>query len=325
MFKLKTTKLIKLISIISFINSLSSIALAGETRSWVRPLLPSTGFNSDCNQPIFQLPPPLPADMHFDFIGLYNPNSAQQGNTRDALPLTTTDCRTGQQQYVATTTNPMFLAINGFSEPDPRLKNLLTNQVPIINAPNGYRVFPESQQDNPTWTTISAAQTPALTLAGFRNVKGLLKLVCFNDGTAKVSITLNHYTPHEVLTVWALWLLTLPGAQHPVPMPLPFGGVPNVLIPDQHGQASFDRTLAFCPMDIQANGDQLMFLDIASHLDGSVYGATPDTALLSTLFVTNSNPAQNFTGPLSSGITTVNRGVIRIMAEPVSYQQAHDD
>ena len=96
-------------------------------------LYPTTGFNSDCDQPIFDLPDPLPSDLHFDFIGLYNPDAPEFGVERDALPLTMEDCTDSLNQFVASTSNLEFLAINGLPEPDSRLKNLRSHEIPKVS------------------------------------------------------------------------------------------------------------------------------------------------------------------------------------------------
>lgn len=291
-------------------------SIAGQTRAWFRLLLPTTGFNSDCNTPLFRLPEPLPPDMHFDFIGLYNPLSPAQGDMRDAFTLEQGDCEVSRDEYIATTANEAFLAANGFPEPDPRLKNLRTHEIPKMATPDGNRFFlpPQDAVTPPLPATTSIPNEP-LTLGEFRNVRGFMLLKCRADDTAAVKINLYNYTPHEILTVWALWLATPPGAAGPLPLPAPFGGVPNVIVPNERGFAQFKRELAYCPMDRQPNGAQLMFLDIASHLDGSVYGAVPDTPLVEVTFIPDpSDPSTAFVSPISAGIITVNRGVIRMTA-----------
>jgi hypothetical protein len=304
------------ISIILFAITavLPTISMADQTRIWVKKLHPSTGFNSDCDTPLFSLPAPLPPDMHFDFIGLYNPDAPTQGEMRDAFTLQQSDCENSLEEHVASTSNMAFLATNGILAPDPRLKNLRTNEIPKVAAPDGVRFTlpPEGAVLPPLPPTNSAPNNP-LTLKAFRSVRGMMLLKCRANGSARVQVTLRNYQPHELLTIWAVWLAIPPGAAEPAPTPAPFGGVPNAVVTDEHGFARFTRTLSYCPMDVQPNGAQLMFLDVTSHLDGSIYGAVPDTVLVETTFVDPNDPSSTFTSPLSVGIVTVSRGLIPML------------
>ncbi len=295
---------------------LPATSVAGDVRTWVKELHPTTGFNTDCNTPVFNLPAPLPADLHFDVIGLYNPDAPAEGEMRDAFALQQSDCETSLGTHIATTSNLELLAMLGAPEPDSRLKNLRTNEIPKIASPDGTRfTLPPENSVAPPFPPTNNATNQALTLGEFRGVRGKMKVKCEAGGTAHVKLKLRNYQPHELLTVWAIWLATPPGAAGPAPVPLPFGGVPNVVVADKHGVARFTRTLSYCPMDIQPNGEQLLMLDIASHVDGNVYGAVPGTPPIETTFVDPNDPSVTFTSPLSEGIVTLTRGAIPMTVE----------
>jgi len=286
-------------------------SVAGDVRTWVKKLHPTTGFNTDCNTPVFSLPAPLPADLHFDVIGLYNPDAPAQGEMRDAIMLQQSDCENSLGTHIATTSNLDLLALLGAPEPDSRLKNLRTNEIPKIASPDGTRfTLPPENAVSPPFPPTNNATNQPLTLGEFRGVKGKMKVKCYADGTAHVKIKLRNYQPNELLTIWAIWLATPPGAPGPAPVPLPFGGVPNVVVANHHGVANFTRTLSYCPMDTQPNGEQLLMLDIASHVDGNVYGAVPGTPSIEATFVDPNDPSSTFTSPLSEGIVTLTRGAI---------------
>ena len=293
-------------------------AAAEHSRTWVKHLYPTTGFNTDCDKAVFSLPAPLPADLHFDFIGLYNPSAPAQGELRDAFTLQQSDCETSLDTPVASTSNLVLLDILGAPEPDSRLKNLRTNEIPKIISPDGTRAtLPPENAVSPPFPPTNNSATTAMTLGEFRDVKGKMKIKCYDDGTAKVKIKFRNYQPHEVLTVWAIWLATPPGAAGPAPVPLPFGGVPNVVVANDHGTARFTRTLSYCPMDVQPNGETLLMLDIASHLDGNVYGAVPGTQRVEATFIDPNDPSTTFKSALSEGIVTVNRGAFPVTVEPI--------
>ena len=297
---------------------LTQAAQASDTRVFVERLLPSTGFNSDCDTPIFRAPAPLPENAHFDFIGLHDPDAPADEPTRDAIQLIPSDCSENLDRDIATTSNAAFRAANGgFPDADPRLKNLRTNEVPKAAMPDGTRLFlpPEGATPPPFPPTNSAPNTP-LTLGEFRDVSGKMVLKCRADGSARVRLKVRGYRPNSLLTVWAVWLATAPGTPGPGVVPLPFGGVPNVLPIGKKGRGNFVRELSYCPRDIQPNGDQLMVLDIAEHLDGATYGALPDVPLAASEFMLDpADPSTRFSSVIGAGIVTVNRGIINMTLE----------
>ncbi|MCF6255535.1 MAG: hypothetical protein L3K25_04435 [Gammaproteobacteria bacterium] len=304
--------------LLAAITVLPATSVASDVRTWVKKLHPTTGFNTDCNTPVFNLPAPLPADLHFDVIGLYNPDAPAEGDMRDAFTLQQSDCENSLGTHIATTSNLDLLAMLGAPEPDSRLKNLRTHEIPKIAAPDGTRfTLPPAGSVTPPFPPTNTATNQPLTLGEFRGVKGKMKVKCYADGTSHVKIKLRNYQPHELLTIWAIWLTTPPGAAEPAPVPLPFGGVPNVTVANKHGVAKFTRTLSYCPMDTLPTGEQLLMLDIASHVDGNVYGAVPGTPPTETTFVDPNDPSNTFTSPLSEGIVTLTRGAIPMTVHAV--------
>jgi len=301
--------------------SLTSAALPAKAAEtvYVEPILPSTGLNSDCDTPLFEMPLPLPVDTHFDFIGLYDPNSPAEGPERDAIELAPSDCSDQLETAIATTSNPDFRAANGFPEPDSRLKNLRSDEVPVIALPDGTRQFLPADGAVPAPFPPTRSQpSEALTLGEFRDVSGEMTLRCREDGSSSVRIRASGYRPNSLLTVWAIWFATPPGAPEPGIVPLPFGGAPNVLPIDRNGQGVFFRELGYCPKENQPNGDQLMVIDLAEHWDGNVYGAAPDLPFVEATFQPDPSDPATFTSPIGAGIVTVNRGVINVTLEPSS-------
>lgn len=292
-------------------------------RSWTKPLVATTGFNADCTKPVFDLPAPLPAGLSFDFVGLFNQFAPADGPERDALALQAGDCDERGDEFVATTVNQRFIQANNFPDADSRMKNRKTNEVAKIFAPNGARTFfaPSSVSSAP-FPLANSQPSKAMTLDEFRGVGGNMSLKCRADGTAKAVIHLRGYSPNEVLTVWAIWLTTLPGRSQLAPLPLPFGGIPNTIVPNKRGFARFERELNYCPMDVQEDGSRLMFLDVATHLDGDAYGATPAaTSSIVTVIPNPNDPQTAFTTALSVGTVALNRGAIPMTA---SLKQGSD-
>jgi hypothetical protein len=284
------------------------------TRIWSKPLVATTGFNADCTKPVFDLPAPLPTGLSFDFIGLFNQFAPADGPGRDALALQAGDCDERGNEFVATTVNQVFIQANNFPDADSRVKNLKTNEVAKIFNPNGARTFlAPSNVPGAPFPLTNSKPSKALTLDEFRDVDGNMFLKCRADGTAKAVIRLRGYSPNEVLTIWAIWLTTPPGGSQLAPLPLPFGGLPNVIVPNKRGVARFERELNYCPMDEQEDGSRLMFLDVATHFDGDTYGATPATSRTVVTVIPNPNDPQSaFTTALSVGTVASNRGAIPV-------------
>lgn len=295
-----------------------SLVATEKSRIHIAKLFPSTGFNSDCDQPIFQLPGPVPADLHFDFIGLYNSEDEGDSLPRDTLPLVPADCDSGKKKLIATNSNDAFRAFLNFPEPDPRLKNLLSNQVPIIAFPDGSRTAlpPQGVLPPPLPASRSLPAEPQ-TLGGFRDVSGQMKVRCRKDGTAIVRIKVQGYDHNSLVTVGALWLTTPPGATTPSVIPAPFGGVPNVLAINPNGEGRFVRELGYCPTEVQPNGSQLLAIAIDEHWDGSNSGAQPDLPLGEAKFLLDPNdPGSAFTSSIGAGIGAVNRGMFPMTVKP---------
>src|SRR5215510_14933595 len=78
--------------------------------------IPATGLNDLCGEPIVELPPPLPPDTHFTFVGEFNPAA----DATDAIPLTPNK-RNDKAILLATTVPRGFLSLFGLPSPDPRL------------------------------------------------------------------------------------------------------------------------------------------------------------------------------------------------------------
>lgn len=306
------------VAVALLLGSVSSAYAGGNgTRVWFRLLQPSTGFNTDCTAPVFQLPPEITPEVLVDFIGLHDPDAPASGPDRDAIPLTADDCVNNGDKEVATTVNQTFLNLFGLPDADTRLKNLRSNEVPVVAGADGSRSFlqAEGSTSAPLPATLSLPSAP-LTLDEFRGVRGFMFLKCRADGTAKVRIDVYRYRPHELLTIWALWAFP-EGLGVINAAALPFGGVPNAMIPNERGYARFVRELSYCPMDAQENGAKLMWLDIATHMDGAVNGATPDVPVLQSTFTDASDPSVNFSSVVGFGTTVQNRGIIQMAVDSI--------
>lgn len=276
------------------------IALADDTgtRTFHIEGIATTGPNDVCGEPQWLLPAPLPPDLHGTFVGEYNPAP----DAVDALPLTPTNC--DDTILLASTVDQAFNATMGWPDADPRIKNIPLWEAPIIVGPDGLRsavpplgILPP----NPFPPTKSNPNDP-LTLGTWLRARGNMTIKCKADGSASVKIRFQNLIPNGVYSMWAAWKTIPPGASIPTLVPLPLGGVPNALVPDPYGRATFERDLAICPMDPTPDGSQMLFADLAWHSDGNLYGGVPEMPLNTVEF--SAPDGTIFSSPLTTGPVT---------------------
>ncbi len=256
---------------------------------------PVTGINEFCGSPVFSLPlpAPLPPTLRATNLGEYNPGGALP------FPLSSTNCR--DDIIVTTTTDLDFLAAAGIPDVNPGLKNIPLRQNFVITGQDGSRsMLPSLSQvpGNALPPTISNPNSP-ITLGKWLNAKGRINIACKANGKATVEATFRNLIPNGVYSMWGVWTTTPPG---PPIVPVPLGGLPNALIPDRHGDASFFRELASCPMDVTKDGSLLMFITLAYHSDSDLNGANPELGAVPTTF--NPLVGNSFTSTLVPGVAT---------------------
>src|SRR5680860_114228 len=234
----------------------------------------STGVNERCDEPLFFMPAPLPTTLHGAFVGEFDPTPGAVA----ALPLTPANC--DNNSLLATTTDAEFLAAAGLTDADPGIKNIPLREVPIIFAPTGLSgaVPPLGALPPNPFPPVKSAPNDPITLGKWLRARGHMTIKCRANGSASVNASFRNLVPNGVYSMWGLWLTTPPGAPGPTLVPLPFGGVPNALVPNRHGRATFQRRLALCPMDSAPDGSQLTIATLAFHSNGSLYGGVPELA-----------------------------------------------
>jgi hypothetical protein len=266
-----------------------------------------TGINELCGQPVSNLPvpQPLPATFRATSVGEYNPGHALP------IPLTASNCI--KSTILATTTDPNFLDPLGIPDVNPGLKNIPLNQNYVITGQDGSRTIVPSYNQAPgggLGITRSNDDTP-ITLGQWLNAKGVLKIVCKGDGSATVDGRFTNLIPNAVYSMWGVWTAAAP---NPPIAAIPLGGIPNGLVPDRHGNATFYRELSFCPKDTAPDGSVLMFITLAFHSDGSLNGANPEFGALPTKFTPLVGPS--FTSTFVPGAVTQDA-----MQFPVNVEQ----
>jgi len=239
-----------------------------------------TGINDLCGSPVFNLPAPegLSPTVHATVLGEYDPDGELP------IPLSPTNCN--DDIVVATYTDPNFLARTGQPDIDSRLKNIPLREVPVISKPDGSCAVLPTLDSVPGNALPPTKSNPndTITLGNWLNAGGRMYLRCKADGTAKVKLRYRNLIPNGVYSVWAIWNTTPPGASKARLFPVPLGGIPNVVIPDSKGRATFSRELASCPKDVTENGSIMLFIDLAYHSDSNLSGAFPQIGAAPTKF-----------------------------------------
>ncbi len=236
-----------------------------------------TGINDLCGRSVwtFDFPPPLPADFRTPVVGIFDPHPG----ATDAIPLTPRNC--SPNAVLATTVDPFFSQYLGVDPQtvDDRLKNVPLRSVPTPASFTGVRAPLPPLAAVPAETSV---QTPTraepndpITLGKWLSVRSELVIRCKLDGTATARARFSNLIPNGMYTLWGAWNTRPAGLPQAVLIPIPFGGAPNTIVPDEHGNASFSRQFAACPLDAPPDGSKLLFVVLVYQSDGVAGGALP--------------------------------------------------
>ncbi|MEE9355462.1 MAG: hypothetical protein V3U75_07710 [Methylococcaceae bacterium] len=300
---------IMLSNIVLLLLSTTAFANHNDSQQYFERGVAVTGVNDLCGSPVFNLPAPegISPTIHATMLGEYNRDG------KLPIPLSPTNCN--DDIVLSTHTDLDFLARTGQPDIDSRLKNIPLRDVPVISNPDGSRsVVPslENVQGNALPITKSNPNN-TITLGNWLDAQGWMLLRCNANGTAKVKLRLKNLIPNGVYTVWGIWNTTPPGASKARILPVPLGGIPNVVTPDSAGKATFSRELASCPKDVTDNGSILLFIDLAYHSDGNVSGAFPQIGAAPTQF--KMTDGTKFSSPLVPGAVTHDQMLFLISGE----------
>ena len=85
--------------------------------------------------------------------------------------------------------------------------------------------------------------------------------------------------PNRMYSVWATPGLPRDGSATSF-FPIPLGGVPNMLITDEDGDATYERSIKFCPFDTESTNRTLLTINVQYHANHQNYGAVPEPAFI---------------------------------------------
>ncbi len=228
-----------------------------------------TGANMRLGEPVWHMGEGL-GTAAFSFVFGHNPNADEPLDLTLETPMDT---------LLATGLDQNFLAALGLNASSftPNPVNIPFHEVPVIVNPFTAGRVNVAPALNVTGSTPSrSGPNNPVTLGQWLEAKGRLKIQCHNDDTATIILRVSGLVPNGVYTVWGLFGedVTGDGIEDRI-VPSAFGGVPNVVIPNDKGHAKFKRELGFCPKD----NEHLKLVDVTYHSDGNVYGGTVDMFL----------------------------------------------
>jgi hypothetical protein len=81
------------------------------------------------------------------------------------------------------------------------------------------------------------------------------------------------------------------GGFHEVPVdqqilqPFTIGGVPHLLVTDEHGDGELDRDISFCPLDPNSTDRTVLVINLLYYSRHQNYGAVPEPVLVNGLWL----------------------------------------
>lgn len=221
------------------------------------------GDNNAAQKAMFNIPDLGPA--YFNWVYAYNPNGSTPTLITPNSP---------KETILAGGIDPLAQAIGLIpAHVDPSMINVPIYQTPVVVDGAGTRAQVPSAAQQPGSTTSRSLPNKPITLGKWMQAKGTMKVRCFSDETATVEIRLSNLIENGVYSLWTIYLADRNGdGQTDGVAPYALGGVPNVVVPDANNNAVVTRKLGFCPL----TDPKLIFIDVAFHSDGSVYGGAPD-------------------------------------------------
>lgn len=198
---------------------------------------------------------PGPAGVSFTFVAGYSPDGE--------LPIPLTE-NTPLNTLLATTFSPVLHGIVGLPDPDPALLNVPISSTPVVVGPSVNARAPVPNALDAPPTSVTSSREP-ITLGQWLTASGKARIKCTDRRTTTIDLRFRKLIPNGVYTLWFETTF----------FPYPLGGIPNVMIPDDKGRASYSRTVAGCILEPVAGEDFISAITVEYHSDGQVYGGFP--------------------------------------------------
>lgn len=295
------------------------------SRRFVEVGVPSTGLNRALGQPIWRFPAlesfvPLFGEgitlIGFRTLGAFDPLlGAGHGNSPQLTPVTPGDT------LLASHLDAFGLSFAGLDPSNVPFEalNVLIDDTPILTDDFGIQHENLPCATEVSQTNVIARAGPCrqpITLDDWMRARGVAVFDCRADGTSHARLLMRRLRPNRMYSVWLVVQDFTSGPRFLV-RPIPFGGVPNILVTDPAGRGDLDRTLGFCPHD----REEVLGIAVVMRSNGQNYGGVPVP------FLNQEDPATAFDGfaGLIPGTVAVVQLSFNIHGIPLNAQEPADD
>jgi hypothetical protein len=242
----------------------------------------ATGLNDYLGKPVFDLGPPF-GTFGFTMVGIYNrTGTAPIPISEDA----------SDSDLLATTVHPNFLLIDGKTQADvnPAWLNIPLRNVPVhTDFDSIYSLTRTPLRGVRTAEPQEVAQAePAnpITLGQWKKGRGLLRIICQSKDSATLIMNVRSLLPNRIYGIGATLggVRSLPLSQQ-VLAPFTIGGVPHLLVTDEHGDGAIERVIKFCPLDPESTNRTVLVMNLLYYSRHQNYGAVPEPVLVNGLWL----------------------------------------
>jgi hypothetical protein len=245
----------------------------------------ATGLNDVLGRAPFDLGEPFGA-FRFSMMGLHNPSGP------DPYPL---NPHANASDLLVTIADPNFLLIAGKTRADvsPGWENIPLRDVPInvdfgsvTTAGNGIKRPLRGVLHAEPIEVAQAEPSYPITVGRWLKGRGVLKIVCHTKVTSTLEMTVRNLLPNRIYGIGATM-----GGLHSEPMdqkrlaPFTIGGVPHLLVTDQHGDGVLKREVNFCPLDPESTERPLLVMNLLHYSRHQNYGAVPEPVFVNGLWL----------------------------------------
>lgn len=232
----------------------------------------ATGFNRLLGEPIMSLG--KFDDFGFSTLGAFN------GAVDEPIRLTE---KTKGSALLATYVDDKFLEAFQGDQPyivDPASLNIPLRDVPTnvdITGSNFQKIPPITEAEQ--FTLFKHGQAfpfNPIRLGQWLKAEGKMVIKCKAGKAPVVKLKMNDLIPNRLYSVWGFFEpedVQLPMQQFGPIRPL--GGVPNMIVTDHSGKATFERTLNFCPVSLKNDEIPLSTIFVMFHSNRQFGGTVP--------------------------------------------------
>lgn len=264
------------ISLVALVMTISGAgtAIAKHSNSYVFKSkgMVATGFNRLLGKPL----------MSLGSFGRFGYSTLGAFNRKGDSPHRLTH-RTTRSSLLATYVDDAFL--DSFQGEYPYTVDPLSLNVPLRDVPSNVDVTGLNFQKippitkNETYTQFKPGQAfpfSPIHLKQWLKAKGKMTIKCKKGKVPVVKLSLSNLIPNRFYSVWAFFDSGFTGFPMNDFGPVrPLGGLPNMIVTNYSGKATFKRALNFCPLDLQDGEVPLSTIFVMFHSNQQFGGVVP--------------------------------------------------